>query len=263
MVVSDRLSRAHLDESKPKIPKTELNQHVHSLISNFPMTDAKLEEFKIETENDSARQTVKKYVLEGWPEKSSTVDSLAQPYFTYRDEIPYAEGPLLKGNCVVVPSSMRKDIKNRIHQGHFGIERCRSRARQAVFRPRMSDEIEDMISRCTTCQEHRSYQPKKKMVSHSATNSPWAKVASDLFEYKKSTYVLVVDYFSNFIDVSKLPPGETKSEDVIKHTKSIYARHRIPEIVISDNDPHYSSDEYKRFAKEWKFFHDTSKSEVP
>ena len=94
MVVSDCLSRAHLDESKPEIPENELNHQVHSLISNFPMTDAKLEEFKTERENDSALQTVKKYVLEGWPEKSSAVDPLAQPYYRYRDEISYAEGLL-------------------------------------------------------------------------------------------------------------------------------------------------------------------------
>ena len=119
----------------------------------------------------------------------------------------YAEGLLLKGNCVIVPSSMRNDIKNRIHRGHLGIVRCRSRARQVVFWPRMSAEIEDMISRCSTCQEHRSYQPKEKMVSHSVPIAPWAKVASNLFEYKKSTYVLIVDYFSNLIEVGKLPPG--------------------------------------------------------
>ena len=75
------------------------------------MTDAKLEEFKTETENDSALQTVKKYILEGWPEKSSTVDPLAQSYYRYCNEISYAEGLLLKGNCVIVPSSMRKDIR--------------------------------------------------------------------------------------------------------------------------------------------------------
>ena len=97
------------------------------------MTDDKLEEFKTETENDSALQTVKKYVSEGWPGKSSTVDPLAQPYYMYCDEISHAEGLLLKGNCVVVQSSMRKDIKNRIHQGHLGTARCRSGARQVVF----------------------------------------------------------------------------------------------------------------------------------
>ena len=64
IVVSDCLSRAHLDESKPDIPENELNKHVNSLISNFSMTDAKLEEFKTETKNGSALQTVKKYVLD-------------------------------------------------------------------------------------------------------------------------------------------------------------------------------------------------------
>ena len=101
------------------------------------------------------------------------------------------------------------------------------------------------------------------MVSHSVPNAPWAKVASDLFEYKKSTYVLIVDYFSNFIEVSKLPPSETKSEYVIKHTKSIFACHGIREIVISDNGLHYSSNEYKCFANRWEFFHDTSSPKYP
>ena len=54
MVVSDCLSGAHSDESKPEIPENELNvQHVHSLISNFPITDAKLEKLKTETENET------------------------------------------------------------------------------------------------------------------------------------------------------------------------------------------------------------------
>ena len=33
--------------------------------------------------------------------------------------------------------------------------------------------------------------------------------------------------------------------------------------MISDNGPHYSSNEYKRFAKEWGFFHDTSSRKYP
>ena len=74
-----------------------------------------------------------------------------------------------------------------------------------------------------------------------------------------------VDYFSNFLEVGKLPPGEIKSEDVIKHTKSIFALHGIPEILISHNGPqwHYSSNEYKHFAKVWEFFHDTSSPKYP
>ena len=34
-------------------------------------------------------------------------------------------------------------------------------------------------------------------------------------------------------------------------------------IVISDNGPHYSSNKYKCFTKEWEFFHDTSSPRYP
>ena len=72
-----------------------------------------------------------------------------------------------------------------------------------------------------------------------------------------------MDYLLNFIELSKLPPSENKSEDVMKHTKSIFARHGVPEIVISDNGPHCYSNEYKRFAKVWELFHDISSPKYP
>ena len=40
--------------------------------------------------------------------------------------------------------------------------------------------------------------------------------------------------------------------------KPIFARYRIPDIVISDNGPQYSSQEFKGFAKAYNFEHITS-----
>lgn len=33
---------------------------------------------------------------------------------------------------------------------------------------------------------------------------PWQKVGVDLFEYKSFLYVIVIDYFSHFIEITKL-----------------------------------------------------------
>ena len=42
---------------------------------------------------------------------------------------------------------------------------------------------------------------------------------------------------------------------IIKTIKSHFALHGIPEQLISDNGPQYTSDEFKLFAREWDFEH--------
>ena len=59
-----------------------------------------------------------------------------------------------------------------------------------------------------------------------------------LFEWKKTDY-LVVDYYSRFIEIAKVT--STTAGSVISHLKSIFACHRILEVVVSDNGPQYSS----------------------
>jgi len=48
---------------------------------------------------------------------------------------------------------------------------------------------------------------------------PWEKVAADLFELKQATYLLVVDYYSRFVEVQKLT--STTSSGVIAHLKAM------------------------------------------
>ena len=75
-------------------------------------------------------------------------------------------------------------------------------------------------------------------------------MGTDLFEWKKSTYLLVVDYYSRWIEVARLKI--LSSQEVIDHTRSMFARHGIPEIVVSDNGPqYYSADLYASFAKKY------------
>ena len=60
----------------------------------------------------------------------SLIPDVEKPYLTFLDEIIEAQGTLLRGNRIVVPSSMRKEMKARVHEGHLGIERCKIRERK-------------------------------------------------------------------------------------------------------------------------------------
>lgn len=69
----------------------------------------------------------------------------------------------------------------------------------------------------------------------------------------------MTDYFSRYPELA--PLSSLSSSAVINHCKSIFARHGIPEVVVSDNGPQFSralGAEFSRFAREYNFRHVTS-----
>ena len=67
---------------------------------------------------------------------------------------------------------------------------------------------------------------------------PWQIVGTDLFELDGSHYILVMDYFSRYLKVTKLI--STLSSNVINTLKVAFSGHGIPKIVRSDSGPQYS-----------------------
>lgn len=51
------------------------------------------------------------------------------PYFSYRDELVVHDGLIFKGERVIIPISLRRYMKEKIHSSHLGMERvdeCRA-----------------------------------------------------------------------------------------------------------------------------------------
>ena len=140
----------------------------------------------------------------------------------------------------------------RIHSSHIGV-RCLQRARACLYWPRTSAEVKEHISTCETCRTYETKQPKETLMIHEVPQGPCRKVGSDLFTLNNCDYLVTVDYYSDYYELDKLP--NAKAGNVIKATKSHFARHGIPEQLISDNGPQYISDEFKLFAREQDFEH--------
>ncbi|KAJ8355031.1 hypothetical protein SKAU_G00225980 [Synaphobranchus kaupii] len=90
---------------------------------------------------------------------------------------------------------------------------------------------------------------------------PWQTLGADLFTLKGKTYLLVVDYFSRYVEIALLSP--TRSTDVVVHLKSMFSRHGICEFLKSDNGPQFSGSHFKAFAAEYGFVHITSSPKFP
>lgn len=72
---------------------------------------------------------------------------------------------------------------------------------------------------------------------------------------------MVVDYFSRYPELALL--SSTSSSAVIVQMKSVFARHGIPEMVVTDNGPQFVSAEFAAFAASYGFYHVTSSPRYP
>ena len=83
----------------------------------------------------------------------------------------------------------------------------------------------------------------------------WKKIGTNIFFLKGTHFLVAVDYFSRYIEVVQL---ENTSRNITEGLKSMFSRHGIPETVVSDNGPQYSSCEFSTFAMAYILFHTTS-----
>ena len=79
---------------------------------------------------------------------------------------------------------------------------------------------------------------------------------TDLFSCNDLNYLITVDYYSGFWEVDALP--DIASRTVINKLKAYFARYGILDVCISDNGPHFLSEEFKAFSHKWQFEHKTS-----
>ena len=86
-------------------------------------------------------------------------------------------------------------------------------------------------------------------------------LSSDLFDFNGCQYLLVADYLSKFPVIRKL--STTTSSAIIHHLRSVLAEHCIPEELVTDNRPQYSSHEFTKFCSEWGIKHTTSSPLYP
>ena len=255
--VADALSRASL----PVVTESKLYYQVHLLLSSLPVSDNKLNEIRRATAKDKVLQEVKEYVENRWPENKRALPIEVIQYFQYRDELTVMQGLIFKGERIIIPSVFCKEMKEKIHQGHLGIGKCRVRTCQVMFWPRINSELTELVSSCSACLDNQRSHEREPLIHHKIPSSSWQKVRMDLFHLKGKNYIVVVDYYSNYLEVCLLK--DLHYDTVISHIKCIFARFGSPKVVISDNGLQFSSIVFKAFAKEWDFEHVTSSPEHP
>ena len=262
LVVADALSRQPIQS---EINSNELeevvNAYVNNVVVNWPISDNRLNEIVNTTKSDSELKLVMDYCINGWPKSENDVSPSAKDYFCARGQLSIYDGIIIHGDKIVIPKVLREDILNRIHSGHQGITKCQQRANSTVWWPRITKDIQRVVESCDLCQKLKPSQQREPMISTPIPANAWDKIGVDLFDFRNKKFLVVVDYFSRFIEMAEL--HGTTSKTVIGKLKGIVVRHGLCVELVSDNGPPFNSAEFAQFAKEYGFTHTFSSPHFP
>ena len=262
MHIADALSRALPHRSQnPSTSHFCRDLETVNFVEDLPISESTLAKFQADTAKDESLQVLSQVIRSGWPTAAALVPPGAQPFFKHREELTLQNGLVFKGTKIIVPESLRRSMLEETHRSHQGLQACLQRAREVFFWPGMSAQLKELIDKCSICQSIKPEQASEPLQPHPVPNRPWQRVASDLFIFENRNYLVLVDYFSNFIELDYLP--DTSSLTVIRKLKMHFARHGVPDCLVSDNGPQYIASEFRRFAATWKFKHVTTSPHYP
>lgn len=124
----------------------------------------------------------------------------------------------------------------------------------------MSADIRTVVQKCATCEEFRRV-PREPLLPTSLPERPWWRLATDYFEWKGSSYLVVVDYFSRYILCKKMK--DMSANTLVSTFDEWFSMFGTPHTLMSDNGSQLKSEKFESFLKKRGIVHTTSSPGYP
>ncbi|UYV71534.1 K02A2.6-like, partial [Cordylochernes scorpioides] len=257
---ADALSRQPLLTTEGGENERQTSAHINAVLSSITDKDEMLTKIFEAQQEDTTLKAVVNYLEQGWPDKKKMSQALLS-YWHVKDELGVQNGLLMRSCRLVIPASMKLEILDKLHAGHFGITKTRLRARETVWWPGISEEIAETVRKCSVCIQE-AVSKHEPLIPTNFPTRPWQKIGMYLFKFENKWYLVVIDYYSRFPEVVQL--DRLTANVVVRSCKSIFARHGIPETVVSDNGTQFgAAREFANIARQYGFTHVTSSPRFP
>ena len=90
----------------------------------LPVSNARWEQIAHASAGDPVMQQLRSMLARGWPSERSDVPDCLIPYYDIRDKLVARGDIVFKGQQLVVPAALRKELMEVTHGSHIGIEAC-------------------------------------------------------------------------------------------------------------------------------------------
>ena len=240
--ITDTLSRLpHTDEGKNFDDTENYVNFITMKAVPKAMSAKEIEEVAL---NDKEMECLRQAVQTGRWEGTECSEQLH-----VANELCVVGGILMRGTCIVIPKGLRTTVLTIGHEGHLGVVSMKQHLRTKVWWPKLEKDVERFFKTCEACQLVGRPDPPEPVASTELLQGPWCAVTIDYLGLLSGEHILVVvDYYSRYYKVAVV--RTITSEKTIECLETIFARHGLPEVLVSDNGPNLVSEKFEAFLKE-------------
>ncbi|UYV84182.1 hypothetical protein LAZ67_X001460, partial [Cordylochernes scorpioides] len=243
---ADALSRQPLLTTEGGENERPTSAHINAVLSCITDKNEMLTKIFEAQQEDTTLKAVVNYLEQGWPDKKKMSQALLS-FWHVKDELGVQNGLLMRSCRLVIPASMKLEILDKLHVGHFGITKTGLRARETVWWPRISEEIAETVRKCSVCIKE-AISKHEALIPTNFPTRPCQKIGMDLFKFENKWYLFVIDYYSRFPEMIEL--DRLTANVVVRSCKSIFARHGTQETVVGGiSDPEKKGGEKEKGYK--------------
>ena len=178
-------------------------------------------------------------------------NELVKLYLNAENDLCEQNVVILRGERILLPKSLHQQSLKVAHEGHFGIEKCKSLLREKVYWLSMEKDIIDYVNKCVACQANIFKQTTIPISTSKLPEYPWSQIFIDFYGPLPSEQKLfvLIDMYSRY-PIAKIMKN-TSAQSVIRKFNKIYSIFGYPKKVLSDNGPLFQSDLFIKFYFEF------------
>ena len=186
-----------------KIAEEKVEAFVDAVQASWPVHRDKLEYIRQAVMQNQEMQTVISYVINGWP-VSNTIPTHLKKILEVRGSLSVMDGLLVCDSRIVIRQELRSEMLTRLHESHMGYNKCIANAAKCIWWPGITSDIKHMVKNCEQCVQNQPAQRSEPLRPTALPSRPWEKIGADLFELDSKMYLVVIDYYSRWIEIRQL-----------------------------------------------------------
>ena len=239
---ADGLSRLPLKAPPGQERSTEAAVFNLGQMQALPVTATKL---ACCSRQDRHLSKVMLFTRRGWP---TTVPPDLKPFSDRRHELTVEGNCLLWGARVVVPTKLQQRILADLHRDHGGVVRMKAVARSYMWWPGMDSDLEKLAKSCAACQSVKSAPSAAPLHPWLWPDQPWQRIHIDYAgPFRGKMFLLLIDVHSKWPEIFEM--ASSTSESTIAMLRRVFAAYGLPEHLVSDNGPQFTSTEFQEFLQ--------------